>query len=543
MKDAFLLTYRARNGAVFSTDQTETESVSLAVEEVGARRKIVLTAKADVTLLGFEETLASLSGEEGKNDLFFLNGYQSWTDSFERTLSEKEKSLKKVPKIVVDTFAFDRYGDYTFYPYDQGKLHGYDLFYEKGARPRFLFNENAENAYLVIEAERESGKILLRSDVQGALVRAGESFTVANYSLFESFEDGLAAFNERYPMRKIEKIFGYTSWYNYYQNVNEEILLRDLDALDDTFDLFQIDDGFETKVGDWLSVDPDKFPNGLTPIVETIHSRGLKAGLWLAPFVAEAESDLFKERKDWFKKDERGMLIKCGSNWSGFYALDLENAEVLAYIEKCLKHYSDMGFDFFKLDFLYAANLPSYEGKTRSQAAESAYRFLRKCLPDRLILGCGATLSNAAGKFEYMRVGPDVSLSFDDAFYMRFFHRERPSTKTTVQNTIYRSFLNGRFFGNDPDVFLLRDENLKLKEKTKTALLTINALFGSVLMTSDNVKTYGEAAKEKMKKAFELFRHASVHSFERKGKRILIRYEADGKAHEIVYDKERGEFI
>ena len=544
MENAFLLRYSTKDAACFLTEKSEgTDAVRVSVEEKGAQRTILLTAKEDISLDGFEERLAYLSGEEGKGDTFFFNGYQSWTDSFERSLCEKEKNLKKVPKILVDTFAFDRYGDYTFYPYDKERLHGYDLFYEKGKRPCFLFNLNAANAYLVIEAERASGKIKLYSDVKGATVKAGERFVLASYALYPSFEEGLAAFLEKYPLQNREKIFGYTSWYNYYQDVNEEIILRDLDALDSKFDLFQIDDGFETKVGDWLCVDPEKFPNGLEPLVEMIHLRGLKAGLWLAPFVAEEDSALFRERKAWFKRDEKGAFVKCGSNWSGFYALDLENEEVLAYIEKCLKHYAEMGFDFFKLDFLYAANLPSYEGLTRSMAAERAYRFLRECLPDRLILGCGATLSNAAGKFDYMRVGPDVSLSFDDAFYMRFFHRERPSTKTTVQNTIYRSFLNDRFFGNDPDVFLLRDENLKLKEKTKTALLTINALFGSVLMTSDNLKTYGAAARRKLEEAFDLFRHAEVKDFSRKGKRIFIRYEKNGEEKTVVYDKEKGELI
>ena len=543
MENRFVLTYRTAAGERSLENLVEDECLSLAFRTSGARRTILLTAKEDLTLLSFEERLPSLEIEPGKDDLFFLNGYQSWTDSFERYLSEKEKSLKRVPRIVVDTFSFDRYGDYTFYDYDKSKLHGFDLFYEKGKRSRFLFGVNAENAYLIIEVERKSGKIKLLSDVRGAAVKAGESYAIADYYLFDSYEEGLATFEKIYPLKEREKIFGYTSWYNYYQDVTEEILLRDLDALDERFNLFQIDDGFETKVGDWLTADPLKFPNGLKPIVKKIHDRGMKAGLWLAPFVAEEESELFRNCKAWFKRDEKGAFVKCGSNWSGFYALDLENPEVLAYIETCLKYYSDMGFDFFKLDFLYAANLPVYQGKTRARAAEEAYRFLREKLSDRLILGCGATLTNAAGKFDYMRVGPDMSLSFDDAFYMRFFHRERPSSKTTVQNTSYRSFRNGRFFGNDPDVFLLRDENLKLKDKTKCAILTLNALFGDVLMTSDNVKTYGDRAKKRLDDAFVLFRKAKNVTFLRKRNRISVRYEVEGTPHALVYDKEKGEFL
>ena len=41
------------------------------------------------------------------------------------------------------------------------------------------------------------------------------------------------------------------------QDINEKIILRDLDALDSRFELFQIDDGYETFVGDWLRKNGD----------------------------------------------------------------------------------------------------------------------------------------------------------------------------------------------------------------------------------------------------------------------------------------------
>lgn len=47
---------------------------------------------------------------------------------------------------------------------------------------------------------------------------------------------------------------------------------------------------------------------GHKPIVDKIHERGFTAGLWLAPFVAEKESKLFKEHQDWIKKDEAVKL-------------------------------------------------------------------------------------------------------------------------------------------------------------------------------------------------------------------------------------------
>ena len=41
--------------------------------------------------------------------------------------------------------------------------------------------------------------------------------------------------------------------------------------------------------------------------------------------------------------------------------------------------------------------------------------------------------------FDYLRIGADVTLIFDDVWFMRHLHRVRISTKMSLQNTIYRS--------------------------------------------------------------------------------------------------------
>ena len=542
---AYELRYTANGREATLSDQTENEDLTLRVKDEEGRRTLTLCAKRDLTLRSYTERDHDLLSEKGdpETDRYFLNGYQSWTDTKERYLSECERDVTRLPRAIVSRFALDRYGDATFYPYDKNCLHGYDVFYTVGSREAFIASLNVENAFLLFTVDRTTGKTTLQSDLSGAFVPAGEEYVVCDYLYAASVQDGIRAFRGAYHGRKSEKLLGYTSWYNYYQNVNEEILTRDLASLDDRFDLFQIDDGYETFVGDWLDVDPAKFPRGLAPFVELTHERGIRAGIWLAPFVAESKSRLFTERPDLFRRGEDGNPVLCGSNWSGFYALDLENPEAKEYIRRCLTHYAEMGFDFFKLDFLYAACLPVYPGKTRARAASDAFRFLRECLGDKLILGCGAPLFPAAGKFDYMRVGPDVSLKFDDAWYMRFMHRERVSTKVTLQNTVYRSFLDGALFGCDPDVFLLRDENLSLSPARRSALLTLNALFGRLLMTSDNIADYDYEKLETLSRALTLFRRASVTGYQRDKDLIRVAYVQNEQETEIRYDTRKGVLV
>ncbi len=532
---AFTLKYSVC-GKIISTSESNDDLEPIFKDDEG-RLTATLRARKDINLLSFSQTYPF---SPNKDDLYFFNGYQSWTDTKESTTVEREKNINKLPRFLVNAFSFDRYGDATFYKYDKNLMHGYDVFYCKGKSEKFILNLNYARAYLLTELDKKKKQLNLSYDYGGNAVSAGEEFTVADYYISDSVSDGILYFNAVFPRKNTPKIFGYTSWYNHYQNITEEILLRDLNALDGRFDLFQIDDGYETAVGDWLSVDGKKFPHGLQPLTEAAHRKGLKAGIWLAPFVAEEKSNLFQTRKDLFKQDKNGNFVKCGSNWSGFYALDIDNPETRAYIEKCLHHYAESGFDFFKLDFLYAVNLSASDGKSRSMSAESAYSFLRKCLGNKIILGCGATVFNCIDKFDYLRVGPDVSLEFDDVWYMRFMHRERISTKVTLQNTIYRSFFNDRLFGNDPDVFLLRDDKTKLSAAQRKALITLNALFGNVLMTSDNIGEYDEKKQRLLSDSLELFRRAHIVGYERKGNVTEITYSLDGIAKTIKYDAKKG---
>ena len=532
------LTY-SKNGIEIKTKESNDDVTVTEVVE-GPLHTVTVTAKNDITLISYKQ---SSHWAMNANDTKFWNGYQSWTDTREIKGNFVERDVRNIFGPALKFWKFDRYGDSHIYDYSKNKLHGYDFFYAFGDGCRISYSLNAENAFLIYSYNKEKNSLVLYSDVEGKSLKKGESFQVLKYKTFTTIYEAKKAFEEDFPKKDLAKIFGYTSWYNYYQNISEDIILRDLEGLDERFNLFQIDDGYETFVGDWLEVDGNKFPNGLEPILEAIKKKGYRAGIWLAPLVAERKSRLFIEHPEYFKKDEDGSYCSCGSNWSGFYALDLENEEVWKYIEKCLTYYKDMGFSFFKLDFLYAASRAEYKGKTRAEMASYAYKRLRNILGDSIILGCGATIGQAANVFDYLRIGPDISLSFDDVWYMRKMHRERISTKVTLQNTIFRHFMNKRLFGNDPDVFLLRDDNIKLSKAQKEAIIIIDAIYGQLLMNSDNLSEYDEEKKELLNRALDIFYHAQDRSHKVDGDIIEITYKLNGRAEKFLYSTSKGVFV
>ena len=522
-------------------DGVFTDDVKVTSENSGMR--VTITALKDIVL---DSAVIPVEFKKAKKSSVFVNGYQSWTATKEYIaadellVADRQRNLDRLPKFIVKGYSFKSYGAQFFHKADNSALLGVDYAYVKGENQIFIGNLNYKNAYLLIEIHKRKDRILLISDVDGKALKKGETFTIFDYFTDSDAERGQKAYFDRFKPITHEKMFGYTSWYNHYQDIDENKIYTALNDSDDRFDLFQIDDGFETFVGDWLNIDESKFPNGLKPIVDKIHARNMKAGIWLAPFAAEEKSELFHTRPELIAKDDNGEFIKGGCNWSGFYALDLNNVAAIDYVKKVFRYYVDLGFDFFKLDFLYASNLKPINGKTRAETAEFAYALLREELNGKYILGCGATLSNGFERFDFMRIGPDVSLKFDDLWYMKFMHSERISTKVTLQNTIYRSAMNGKTFMNDPDVFLLRDDNIDLSEKQKYALTKINALFGSLLMTSDNPKTYDVKKAAVLEEALDLFKNGKVSEYKRKGKWIEVSFMIGEKHKVFFYNTKKG---
>lgn len=439
-------------------------------------------------------------------DRIFLNGYQSWTDSIEHRPDSVMMGIDQIPAPIAYTYAFSQYGDYNFtrYSHKRGVMHGYSYGYIRNEEHYDLIGSLSENSGFTcirtnisknrLMAFKDCHQLRVNSEFEGLKLYFGEG------TQDQVFDGYFAALD--IPKPDAKPIFGYTSWYKHYQDISEEKLINDLEGILDCehkADVFQIDDGYQTAVGDWLSIDEEKFPNSLKPISQRISQAGLIPGLWLAPFVCEEKSEIFKNHRDWIVTNEKGGLVKGGSNWSGFYALDIYNPEVRDHLKKVFDTViNDWGFKLLKLDFLYAACLQPREEKTRGMVMCDAMDLLRELTKGAQILGCGVPLASAFGKVDYCRIGCDVTLDWDDKPYMKLMHRERTSTRNSILNSVFRRQLDGRAFLNDPDVFLLRSDNTALTEVQKQTLAEINSLTGSVLFTSDSLKDYTDAQNLKL---------------------------------------------
>lgn len=475
------------------------------------------------------------------DEKIFMDGFQTWTYCPEYTAKDAIRPHAPLPKLVVDKFSLDRYGDYHFvdYPNRPGLTHGFSYcYFRRGDSYRLIASLDERPGYTIFRYDANRGELSIERDCEG--VRCGGDFHA--FDLFyaeggenEVFDAWFDALGIR--PRTEQKIAGYSSWYNRYQDISEQTILDDLAGCAELLepgDLFQIDDGWEPFVGDWLEPDQKKFPSGMKAAVDAIHEKGFAAGLWLAPFVAQEGSMLLREHPDWFLLHE-GKKWSDGSNWGGFYSLDIDKPAVLDYLERTFRRvFDEWGFDLVKLDFLYGAAPFGTETESRGGRMIRAMELLRSWCGDKKILGCGVPVMPAFGLVDYCRVSCDVSLDWDDKPHMRLIHRERVSTRQAIGNSVFRRQLNGRAYWSDPDVFFLREENVKLSKKQKDMLAALDAVIGGVFLHSDDMSKWSEAAKQQYR-ALRHLREATDVRVSTDG-RWMLRCTIDGEPYEMALE-------
>lgn len=497
-----------------------------------------------------KEFSVSFKRPMGKDERIFSNGYQSWTLSREYAPDDKIKDFLfgadwLMNSVFMEKTGVNRAGDAIFMktPHKRGVFTSWSYCYiRKGETTEIYGSLSERTGFTYFEIDGINGIVTVKKDLAG--VRFSEKRRVLDLAVIKDTYN--AAFDKYFELmgvtcRQKERLCGYTTWYNYYGNITESIVNRDLKALSDfgeRVDIFQIDDGYQAAIGDWLITDKKKFPSGMKAVADAIHSNNMKAGLWLAPFGAVKSSRVFNEHPDWIVRDENGEPYVAGANWGRFYALDIYNEGAREYI----RHFfdvvlNDWGYDMVKLDFLYAACMLPLHNKTRGEIMCDAMDLIRECCGDKLVLGCGVPLMPAFGKVDFCRIGADAGLDWKRHLYI---NREAVSTCHTVNNSIFRRHLDGRAFMNDPDVFLLRESNMHMSFEQRKLLAKVNGLFGSLLFTSDNVGEYGSEQEKVYRKTMSM-PEREIISAEYTGKdEITVKYTVSGENKTLVFNPETG---
>ncbi|PAZ09596.1 glycoside hydrolase [Streptomyces sp. SA15] len=247
------------------------------------------------------------------------------------------------------------------------------------------------------------------------------------------------------------------SWYEYFTAVTEEDIhenLRAMDTLDLPIDVVQIDDGYQKALGDWLTLS-GRF-RSRAGIADAIRARGRRAGIWTAPFLVDPASDLAAEHPDWLVRDVDGGFTHAGRNWGhDLRVLDTTHPAAAAYLTSVFTTLRAEGFDYFKVDFLYAGALDGvrHARVDALQAYRSGIELIREAIgPEAYLLGCGAPMLPSLGLFDAMRVSPDTAPhrrpEADDY--------SQPGQDPAEFTGVGRQWQHCRLWINDPDCLMAR---------------------------------------------------------------------------------------
>ena len=115
-------------------------------------------------------------------------------------------------------------------------------------------------------------------------------------------------------------------------------------------ELFVIDDGWfgerhndRAGLGDWY-VNKEKFPNGLSELIDYVKQLGMDFGIWVEPEAVNPDSDLYRAHPDWIYRFKNQEPVQMRNQ----YTLNISKKEVkefiLAFMTDLLSKHKDITF-------------------------------------------------------------------------------------------------------------------------------------------------------------------------------------------------------
>lgn len=516
--------------------------------------KVVLVA-SEAVVLG--KCSLTLPFQLLSTDRLLCNGFQSWTSTHEH---RPDDTMLAIHPLLATIAA--KMGDYNLFKYKQknGILHAwtYALRRSRAATEQqpvcLLASVDERSGYTLVVFDNRQQSACFKKHLKGRHLAANEHFvgldvlalSGSETHVWQSYQQSIAQHTPM-PSQAPPPIAGWTSWYQHYTSVSQAIVLDNLRQFAEhrlPINLVQIDDGWQAAIGDWTSVS-SRFKDGMHHLAQQIHQKGYQAGLWIAPFICQKQSAIYRQHPEWLLRDADGDPISAGYNvmWrSAIYVLDFYQAPVQAYLQMVLHTLVHLWeFDLLKIDFLYAVALQPPPHKTHGEVMYDVMHWLRQQTKGKLLLGCGVPLGSAFGQLDYCRIGADVHLDWEMSALQKLKSRERISTVNALQNTLFRRQLDGLFWGNDPDVSILRRKKHYLNAQQQFTLFFWNQLLGSVQLVSDEVGKYDAATMQRYRSQFPLLTHKRVDGVRTLAGRPLYHLSCSiGKLHYEVFSNLSG---
>jgi alpha-galactosidase len=341
-------------------------------------------------------------------------------------------------------------------------------------------------------------------DLEGRSIEPGETWTLEEFTYLSGADrDALLAAvaarlgEHHHPLAFKTPPSGWCSWYCFGPTVtatqvldNLDVIARDIPGLR----YIQIDDGYQPAMGDWLETG-NAFGGDVQAVLREIRARGFEPAIWVAPFIAEEGSNLFKSHPEWFVKDESGRPLRAdrvtfgGWRRGPWYALDGTHPEAQAHLQHLFKTMRDeWGCTYFKLDANFWGAIHGgrfHDSKaTRIEAYRRGMAAVLAGTRDAFILGCNHPIWPSIGVIHGSRSSHDI-------------RRDWKRVSDTARQNLSRNWQNGRLWWNDPDAIVLTGG---LSEDEFRFHATVIYASGGMILSGDDLTTITPSRLAMLKK-------------------------------------------
>src|SRR5574344_259560 len=479
-----------------------------------------------ITPCVFEDDLKILEIQLSPNTRFYAEGFQM--------LSQSHGTFENV--VEIGRCPDDRE------PYEKRPNYNYKTAYNyiiiRNENEHVLLGFTSCTKYTGYFKIYPSGLLQFYMSLEGQSFRSGdviesEFFTILQdtnkSNLLNHFGKLIQKHHHKLPVKQAP--IGWCFWYWYSQDISENDIHENLELSKnkDFIKYIQIDDGYQTHMGDWLSFS-DKFPNGLENLIKEIHSLGKEPAIWVAPFIASPESTLVKEHPDWFVRDDNGNILTANDLTYGGWRdtpwclLDFTQKEVNDYICRVFTYFKhELGIIYFKFDACYCGAIKGCKFKNNVSRIYNYRTCLKMILDtvgsDGFILGCNAPLWPSLGLVHAMRVSDDIE---------RKHHR----IKQLGLECLHRNWMNSHLWTIDPDCLCFKDlrDQKASKSDYRFHLATI-LLSNGVLMLGDRLSELTDKEYRLLEKILLVKKSDVTISFDNKYDHFYIK---NNKTNECI---------
>lgn len=271
-----------------------------------------------------------------------------------------------------------------------------------------------------------------------------------------------------------KRIIGYNTFCEFKNNISQQLINNKIYSINKIYNTFFIGDGYSEKSCDIFNIDNKRFPTGLKPIVDSIHEKGIKAGIWIAPFAISPLSQSFSKYADIALKQNNKQAVTCPF-WNGAYSIDITLPASQEYLKNMFDIIIECGFDIIYCDCIYLAGSIPTGGKTQAMLISDAIKLIKKFASGKTLILGGVPFLTAFGNCDFISISYEPKNIWQNP--LDFLSPQMPiSSKSNVQNLPLKKYMDLLH----PCIYTIPDS-----KKIKTKLVNYIAHNFSNIITSD----------------------------------------------------------